>query len=554
MATAMTPVTETAPVSTRPAGTNQVALMAVSAVVLGACLPLVTVHFQQLWARPHYQFFPIVLIGAVLLAVARFRRIESLQPGSRWVSWGMAGFAWMLLAVAELVHSPWPAAIATLVVMMAAIHAAGGWSLVRKMLPPWLFLWLIIPLPFGLDAALVQGLQHLTSYWSSAVLDLFGIVHVFSGNVVEVAGQRLLVEEACAGVNSLFSILACTLFYILFARVPVVRGVFLTLAAVSWVLLANVARVVLIAYLIKTRGIDLTIGWRHDAVGYVLFALALVLIWSSDRLLMFVASPRSSALPPTPAGGDTPTNPATIQDALACLQQSWLTSWIAASVFGLVLVAHLLVHGLPTFADPVGAADRADMARLDAGSLPANLDGWRREDFSRTSRAASSAFGEFSSTWTYRADSYVAIVSVDYPYPFWHDSHGCYLYQGWELEELTDQKASGSHLPEFYQAAKFKKAGMKSAYLFYGQFDQAGRNMEPLRGAKGALERYELALERWTNWPNVPAPRQVGTVAQVQLFIESQSTLSPAEIAKSEQRFLEAYRLVHLQLFPAEKP
>jgi hypothetical protein len=286
----------------------------------------------------------------------------------------------------------------------------------------------------------------------------------------------------------------------------------------------------------------------------VLFALALGLIWSTDRLLMFLASSRSAAATPVSTAGDMPPNPATIQDALACLRQSWLTSWIAASVFGLLLAAHLLVHGLPAITGPTGTADPVDMTRLDAGTLPTNLDGWRREKFHQTTRAAGSAFGEFSSTWTYSADSQAAIVSVDYPYPVWHEAHECYLYQGWDLEELTDQKASGSHLPDFYQAAKFKKAGMKSAYLFYGQFDQMGRSMEPQRGVRPALERYELALERWLNWPNVPTPRQTGTVAQVQLFIESQSALPPADIARAEQKFLEGYRLVHLQLFPAEKP
>lgn len=39
----------------------------VAAVVLAAHAPLLYLHFQQLWLKPHYQLFPVVLIGAFAL-------------------------------------------------------------------------------------------------------------------------------------------------------------------------------------------------------------------------------------------------------------------------------------------------------------------------------------------------------------------------------------------------------------------------------------------------------------------------------------------------------
>ena len=275
-------------------------LLAAGACVLLAHLPLVAVHAQQLWIRPHYQFFPLVLLGAAVLAWSRRGQVGSLTPGSAVRTSLVLAAAWILLAAAELLYSSWLAAVACLVVVAALLYGIVGGRLLRLLLPAWALLWLAIPPPFGLDSLLVRSLQTLTTRWSSGVLDLLRVYHVMEGNVVEVGGRRLLVEEACAGINSLFSVLACTLFFVLLVRRPPLRAFLLTLAAVAWVLLANVGRVVTVAYFSARGGVNLADGWRHDALGLLLFALALVMIWSTDRLLLFLSRPRSPAAPATP--------------------------------------------------------------------------------------------------------------------------------------------------------------------------------------------------------------------------------------------------------------
>src|SRR5436853_413288 len=81
--------------------------------------------------------------------------------------------------------------------------------------PAWFFLWLLIPPPLNLDQRLVTRLQTFTARQSSRLLDQLGVLHVMQGNVVVIPHKHLLVEEACSGINSLFSMLACTLFFVL---------------------------------------------------------------------------------------------------------------------------------------------------------------------------------------------------------------------------------------------------------------------------------------------------------------------------------------------------
>ena len=48
-------------------------LMAVVAIVIAAHLPLLILHGEQIWLRPHYQFFPMAILGAGVLALIRLR-------------------------------------------------------------------------------------------------------------------------------------------------------------------------------------------------------------------------------------------------------------------------------------------------------------------------------------------------------------------------------------------------------------------------------------------------------------------------------------------------
>ena len=136
----------------------------------------------------------------------------------------------------------------------ALLYAVGGARLFRAALPAWLLLWLIIPPPFELDRQLILWLQSLTTRWASAVLDFLGQYHVLAGNVVEIGGRRLFVEEACSGVNSLFSAAACTLFFVFLVRRPPLHAALLLAASVGWVLAANVVRVAGIAYVLARWG------------------------------------------------------------------------------------------------------------------------------------------------------------------------------------------------------------------------------------------------------------------------------------------------------------
>ncbi len=127
-----------------------------AAILIAAHLPLLFRHAEQLWLRPHYQFFPLALLGVVVLAAARLRGYGPLKQCSAGYALPLLAVAWFLLAVAELLNSSRLGAIAAMVAIVVVLFVFGGGRFIRAMLPAILLLCFAIqPPPFELDRQLI---------------------------------------------------------------------------------------------------------------------------------------------------------------------------------------------------------------------------------------------------------------------------------------------------------------------------------------------------------------------------------------------------------------
>jgi len=350
----------------------------------------------------------------------------------------------------------------------------------------------------------------------------------------------LLVEEACSGINSLFSVLACTVFFVLWAGRPRLRAVLLVGTALAWVLLSNVARVAGVTYLSTARGIDLTEGWRHEAFGLLLFGLTLVMIWSTDRLFAFLAAPS----PQTRRPGDSQIRRQADPTRLPDLRATWLGSWPVAAAFALLTLTQFQSFALGK--RPASTPDIAlvpPIETLDAETMPVRWQRWQRLAFASDRRDPGSAFGEFSKIWNYHLGQNTAALSLDYPFPGWHDLTRCYTSSGWTIQEQRIRQASGSGPAASYVEVKLTKPAYRSAYLLFSQFDRAGSMLEPrLGGAYLAMSRHEAFLRRWRNRLSGEVIAQEdahGPVYQLQLFVETYTPLTEAEEDEAQAFFLQ---------------
>ncbi|OAI50986.1 hypothetical protein AYO44_05355 [Planctomycetaceae bacterium SCGC AG-212-F19] len=534
------PVQAPAPEAARPPVPRQV-LINISLIAL-ACLPWLVVHGMRLWAKPHYQFFPIVLVGACVLAWRGWKELGEVQPGQLGGGLAVVASAWLLLVLAGIPFSSLLATVATLILIAGLLYTVGGWAMLRAMLPAWLFLWLIIPLPMNLDNRLIGHLQTWTARGSSAVLDLFRVIHVTDGNVFEVPGKRLLVEEACSGIHSLYSILTCTLFYIFWSRYRIIRGTLLLLASVFWVLINNVTRVVVIVWLFTRWDIDVSTGWRHEVLGWVLFAITLGLVWSTDRLLMFFIQVRGHG---SPAEENAMAAPRGAQ-ILANAGSLWVGRWPVGVAFGALGVMQLALFAV-AFTPAANAAIPAVAESLDglkADTLPARIGPWQRTRFEVTQlKVLETLDGVQSRTWYYQSGSLMAVISLDHPFIEWHDLTICYRGQGWTIGPQVVRPRQ----PDDPEGGPFVEATMQKplerhGYLLFGLMDRQGAHASPPGDAlTDRPSTYAVLWARLNGRPlHVVSPTD--RLYQTQLFIQAYTPLSAADLTQAQALYQQVRR------------
>jgi exosortase len=172
-----------------------------------------------------------------------------------------------------------------------------GWGYFRALLFPWAFLFLMVPLPTLVLSEVTFPLQFLASNLASSLLALVGVPVLREGNIIQLATMSLEVAEACSGIRSLVSLVTLAVIYGYLMESSIVLRVALTLAAVPIAIGANSLRVMGTGLLGFYWGPDKAEGFFHTFSGWVIFILALGMLFGVHWILRFlgqVFSPRKA--------------------------------------------------------------------------------------------------------------------------------------------------------------------------------------------------------------------------------------------------------------------
>jgi exosortase len=146
-----------------------------------------------------------------------------------------------------------------------------------------------VPLPETLVAAVTTPLKSAVSQIAEQLLYVLGYPVARSGVTLFVGQYQLLVADACAGLNSMFTLEALGLLYMnLMQHTNVARNVTLAILIVPISFVANVVRVMILVLVTYYAGDEAGQGFVHGFAGMVLFMVALTLMFAVDRVLQLI--------------------------------------------------------------------------------------------------------------------------------------------------------------------------------------------------------------------------------------------------------------------------
>ena len=175
-----------------------------------------------------------------------------------------------------------------IIVLMGIAVSFGGRQLLRSVLFPLFLLFMTIPLPYIVNVLLTRKLQMISSELGAWLIELFNIPVFLEGNVIELENYTLLVEEACSGLNYLYSLVSIGVIWAYFFKAPRLHKVILVLSTIPIAVLMNGARVGMTGILVHTSGIEVAEGFMHEFEGLVVFLVTCLLlvpvVWLLSRL------------------------------------------------------------------------------------------------------------------------------------------------------------------------------------------------------------------------------------------------------------------------------
>jgi exosortase/archaeosortase family protein len=339
-----------------------------------------------------------------------------------------------------------------------------------------------------------------------------GVLHLQTGNVLAVRGRELFVDEACSGVISVMSVIACAAILAVWRKRALLHMLLLILGGVLCAMLMNVVRISAIAAVLYWFNWDWTKGWQHELLSLGSFLVTFGVLLATDLMLVGVTAevtvdeadqlPRGSAFLakgwnavaayqpfPQPDFDDAP--PVSVTGNSSAIMRR--PPWLRFAMLALVAVALGVFHSVALYAHFVSATSDPDhiverILQLEPDGLDQAIGAWRITSSETVERDTLAELGRFSKLYTveHPTTGRSATLSIDFPfYRRWHDLCGCYLNSGWEqlTKEVVRAHGAADKRPDQeyqdYIVADFVNEEGVHGRLLFSNMNDDGRPVSP---------------------------------------------------------------------------
>ena len=250
--------------------------------------------FHGIWGTERHAHGPIVFVVSIWFFYFKIRQIEQHNIPIKPAPLG----GWTLLSLGLVIYIIGRSQTLLIFEIGSLIPVLLGITLITFGKPVAKFLWFaffflcfVVPLPSLVVDMATLPMKTAVSYATEHILYTFDYPISRSGVMLTIGQYQLLVADACAGLNSLFTLEVLGLLYMnVTHHESPFRNFTLAVLIVPISFMANVTRVIVLSLITYHWGDEAGQGFLHEFSGLVLFITALILVIGTDSLLRFLSN------------------------------------------------------------------------------------------------------------------------------------------------------------------------------------------------------------------------------------------------------------------------
>ena len=307
---------------------------------------------------PNFQHGIFVPLFALFVLWQDRKKLGTFASSPSWAGLALVVLSLITLVLGVLGAENFLSRSSLLILLAGLIILFRGWKFFRAVLFPWAVLILMIPIPNIVIQKVTFPLQLLASKVATGMLQLVGVPVLRQGNMIVLAALPLDVAEACSGIRSLLTLVTLAIIYGYLMETRIWVRVLLACCAIPIAVVANSFRVFGTGMLVQYWDPDKAEGFFHTFEGWLIFVVALVMLFAVHRVISLVwksgpSVPKEAAQPKKQSGDTLP-------------PKSDVSRFGTAAVLMLVTAVGLQAHSRTEYLPP----------RAALSSLPLQIGGW----------------------------------------------------------------------------------------------------------------------------------------------------------------------------------
>ncbi|HOZ63811.1 MAG TPA: exosortase B [Burkholderiaceae bacterium] len=262
-------------------------------LIAGFALLYVPSYFElarSVWSTDEQGHGPIILAVSIWLFYSKRHELAALPTiPALWTGIPILGLGLIAYVLGRSQSFLMLEVGSQLLVITALILMFLGRQALRLVWFPLFFMFFMTPFPEAGVAIVTGPLKSAVSTVAANLLYALNYPVSRVGVILNVGQYQLLVADACAGLNSMFTLEALGLLYMnLMKYTSVARNITLAILVIPIAFAANIVRVMILVLVTYHFGDAAGQGFVHGFAGMVLFIVGLVFVLAADHVLGWI--------------------------------------------------------------------------------------------------------------------------------------------------------------------------------------------------------------------------------------------------------------------------